>query len=110
MPKNKTIEPNKNVVLKASQVMAAIERIDKVIERYCSMAYIDGDIELLDDLRKSRNKLQHKLDHQHELTEDVIFLCDGKQCEVCHVNECRHTTDITHAMNFKKSGDAYWEV
>lgn len=110
MSKNKTIDPNKNVVLKASQVMAAIERMDKVIERFCFLVYNDTDQELLDDLLKSRNKLQNKLEHQHELTEDVIFLCDGKQCEVCHDPECRRTYNIAHAKNFEKIGDSYWEV
>lgn len=112
MSKNKTIDPNKNVVLKASQVMAAIERMDKAISLLDShFCYIDPECrEYLKDLRKSRNKLQYKLEHQHELTEDVIFLCDGNQCEVCHNNECCHTTDITHAKNFEKIGDSYWEV
>jgi hypothetical protein len=110
MSNNKTIDPNKNVVLKASQVMAAIERMDKVIKYFSVYAYADDYADALDDLRKSRNKLQDKLEHQHELTEDVIFLCDGKQCEVCHDHECCHTNDISHAKNFKKIGDSYWEV
>ena len=110
MSKNKTIDPNKNVVLKASQVMVAIERMDKVLRYFWNYAYDDNYLEAMDDLRKSRNKLQYKLEHQHDLTEDVIFLCDGQQCEVCHNDECCHTTDITHAKNFEKIGDSYWEV
>lgn len=114
MAKNKTIDPNKNVVLKASQVTAAIERMDKVLGYFNWRGKYrpwDDELEMyLKDLRKSRNKLQYKLEHQHELTEDVIFLCDGKQCEVCHNNECCHTTDITYAKNFEKIGDSYWEV
>ncbi len=117
MSKDKTIDPNKNVVLKASQVMAAIERMDRVLgyfdeqREYIPSRHLCHELEeMTSDLRKSRNKLQDKLEHQHELTEDVIFLCDGKQCEVCHNNECCHTNDISHAKNFEKIGDSYWEV
>lgn len=31
---------------------------------------------------------------------DKIYLCDRKQCgDRCHYPECRHTTDISHAVN-----------
>lgn len=32
--------------------------------------------------------------------EEVAYLCDRKQCEVCCYPECSHTTDICHAKNF----------
>ena len=39
----------------------------------------------------------------------VLYLCDGKACEVCSP-ECNHTSDISHAVNFKKEpGENYWE-
>lgn len=31
----------------------------------------------------------------------VVFECDGKQCREC-MGECRHTTDVRHAKNFKR--------
>lgn len=34
-------------------------------------------------------------------TFQVAYLCDREKCEVCH-EECKHTLDIRHAVNFKK--------
>lgn len=30
----------------------------------------------------------------------VAFICDRKQCPRCCWPECKHTTDVTHAVNF----------
>ena len=31
---------------------------------------------------------------------DKLYLCDRKQCgDRCHYLDCRHTTDISHAVN-----------
>lgn len=31
---------------------------------------------------------------------DKLYLCDRKQCgDRCHYPDCRHTTDISHAVN-----------
>lgn len=30
----------------------------------------------------------------------ILYICDQKKCEVCNP-ECKHTSDITHAANFK---------
>lgn len=30
----------------------------------------------------------------------VFYICDRIKCENCHEN-CKHTTDIKHAKNFK---------
>lgn len=30
----------------------------------------------------------------------VLYICDRIKCENCHEN-CKHTTDIEHAKNFK---------
>lgn len=39
---------------------------------------------------------------------EVIYLCDRKRCKECSPL-CKHTNDITHAVNFKKDGDDYFE-
>lgn len=31
-------------------------------------------------------------------TIDIFYLCDRKACENCH-EECRHTSDVEHAVN-----------
>lgn len=48
----------------------------------------------------------------------IFYICDKKKCEVCYP-ECKHTSDITHAANFKpapvlvdgqaRMNDAYFE-
>lgn len=35
---------------------------------------------------------------------EVLYLCDGEQCEKCS-GTCEHTTDINHAKNFKRLAD-----
>lgn len=43
-------------------------------------------------------------------TFQVAYLCDRKKCEVCH-EECRHTLDIRHAVNFRRvHADKYIEM
>ena len=44
----------------------------------------------------------------------IFYLCDRKACENCS-SECKHTTDIRHAINFQQyhadgveAGD-FWE-
>lgn len=32
---------------------------------------------------------------------NILFLCDRRRCQVCH-SDCRHTTDIKHAVNFTR--------
>lgn len=38
----------------------------------------------------------------------VVFECDGKRCREC-MGECRHTTDVRHAKNFKRVEAGYYE-
>lgn len=38
----------------------------------------------------------------------IRYNCDGQKCKKCS-NECRHTTDITHAKNFDYIDDYYTE-
>lgn len=42
------------------------------------------------------------------MTSRVYYLCDRKACDLCG-NNCEHTSDIKHAVNFKKneSGDFF---
>ncbi len=40
----------------------------------------------------------------------VLYICDGKACGENHECDlCHHTTDIEHAVNFKKEGTIYAE-
>ena len=32
----------------------------------------------------------------------ALYLCDRKACENCAYPLCKHTTDISHAVNFEK--------
>ena len=37
----------------------------------------------------------------------ILYLCDGKACGPNHIcNACKHTSDVTHAVNFEKLGSA----
>lgn len=39
----------------------------------------------------------------------VLYLCDGKRCASCS-EECKHTSQIEHAVNFKEDASGnYWE-
>lgn len=38
----------------------------------------------------------------------VLYICDREKCEDCF-NSCNHTTDISHAKNFKLEGNFYVE-
>jgi hypothetical protein len=39
----------------------------------------------------------------------VAYVCDRRKCEVCSYPFCTHTTDVTHAENFRLNGDIYEE-
>lgn len=32
----------------------------------------------------------------------IAYICDRKQCANCSYPECRHTTNIEHAVNYKE--------
>jgi len=38
----------------------------------------------------------------------IFYLCDRKACERCSY-DCHYTSDINHAVNFKKVYEDYWE-
>lgn len=42
-------------------------------------------------------------------SETVHYICDRRACEECTNPDCNHTSDIQHAANFEKIGDAYFE-
>lgn len=40
----------------------------------------------------------------------ALYLCDQRLCDNCNYPLCKHTTDISHAVNFEKGlGGGYWE-
>lgn len=45
---------------------------------------------------RERDRLLSALDHEIGVT----YICDGKKCQECS-KLCKHTTDISHAKNFK---------
>lgn len=38
---------------------------------------------------------------------DVLYICDRQKCKNC-THHCKHTSDIKHAVNFKKEFDTYY--
>ena len=40
---------------------------------------------------------------------NVLYLCDKEQCDKCNNEDCHHTPDIRHAVNFEKLENTYWE-
>lgn len=57
-----------------------------------------------------RNMMYAKRKKGGEKMEKIFYLCDGERenCKKrnCYKNggDCRHTTDISHAMNFERRG------
>lgn len=39
---------------------------------------------------------------------NVLYLCDLKACYSCPHTECKHTSDISHAVNFERLGNNHW--
>lgn len=39
---------------------------------------------------------------------DVLYSCDLKACDPCPHTECKHTSDISHAVNFEMVGNNHW--
>lgn len=39
----------------------------------------------------------------------VLYLCDRRACENCSYPRCKHTSDVTHALNFECMFGAYIE-
>ncbi len=39
---------------------------------------------------------------------NVLYSCDLKACDSCPHTECKHTSDISHAVNFERLGNNHW--
>ena len=40
---------------------------------------------------------------------NVLYLCDGDACTNCHNLDCKHTSNVLHAINFKQFGNIFFE-
>lgn len=40
--------------------------------------------------------------------DNILYLCDLKACDPCSHTECKHTSDISHAVNFERLGNNHW--
>ena len=41
---------------------------------------------------------------------DILYLCDQRACPNCSYPECEYTTDIRHAINFRRVCDFFKEI
>ena len=41
---------------------------------------------------------------------DILYLCDRQACPNCSYPLCNHTTDICHAVNFRRDYDFFKEI
>ena len=39
---------------------------------------------------------------EKETTNEIVYLCDRDACDKCPNLECKHTYDISHAINFEE--------
>ena len=66
------------------------------------------------DNRELRDKLTNMEIKVRILEEDrprVAYKCDGRACkDDCDLYDCKLTTDINHAVNFKRTGAYYAEI
>lgn len=47
---------------------------------------------------------------QEEENHNVLYVCDRRRCGENHIcGECRHTTDIKHAVNFEERRAGYYK-
>jgi predicted house-cleaning noncanonical NTP pyrophosphatase (MazG superfamily) len=48
---------------------------------------------------------------QNKKPTEILYICDRKKCKDCCYPICKHTTDISHAVNFKtcKDGAYVWK-
>ena len=50
-----------------------------------------------------------KRDKNKDGSNNIFYLCDRRICKKCN-DVCKHTKDISHAINFEKGPDGgYWE-
>ena len=55
-----------------------------------------------------RGGIMNKQEQIEEMCEEILYFCDRRKCDECH-ESCKHTQDISHAKNFQKRGDCYFE-
>lgn len=82
---------------------------DRVVHVYAVDTHIDAF--LIDDNGKfrwiSRNEFM-PVPRDEDI--HIIYECDRKDnCETCTYPECRHTTNIEHAVNFHKVLEGFYE-
>lgn len=66
--------------------------------RYC---LIKGDYKIALELTD--------IEYQYETEQPrVLYLCNRKNCKICS-DDCKHTSNILHAVNFEKLGNSYFE-
>lgn len=67
---------------------------------------IDANARLIEENQRLREQLEKQDDEPH-----IVYECDKQECEGgCNNQDCFHTTDIDHAVNFEKlSDDKYME-
>jgi len=64
------------------------------------------------DLAKAKDMLFEVVQHWNKKEEKctVLYKCDKKQCKSCSIQkDCRHTTNINHAVNFTCEGNIFIE-
>ncbi len=55
-------------------------------------------------------KFLKKLANRNKKTKKIFYICDKRACgNDCECLKCIHTSDITHAKNFKCVGGAFYE-
>lgn len=46
----------------------------------------------------------------HKNQSDILYVCDQRACSHCSYPLCNHTTDIHHAVNFRRDYDFFKEI
>lgn len=76
------------------------------------MRLIDADLLIADILesRRSETETVPKLIRmiQAQPPASALFVCDGRACEG-DCDGCSHTSDVTHATNFSRFGNLFFE-
>ena len=88
------------------------KRYEELREAYKQL--LADNQKLQSDNRALRDKLINMETRVRILEEDrprVAYKCDGRACkDDCSLYDCKLTTDINHAVNFKRTGAYYSEI
>ena len=88
---------------------------DEFIEKMVEHSLILEELFLLHHQYNSYNymtrvDIENELNQPNKLSKPTpVFVCDGKACKPCSKGECKHTFDVTHAVNFKDTGNGFYE-